>query len=279
MAGNLATSESKTVAAIVPTLANSIFAEMLQGMMEVLDGAGYQLILGSNSYDPLEEEKLVRAFLARQVEGMILTGANRSPGTARLLQRAAIPVVETWSLLGSPSVGSVGFSNYQAAYAMVQHLHTRGYRRLGFVSAPIGDNDRAAERRRGFVDAVRELNHERRSDAMLTSVFSLRAGADALDTILQRRPDTDAIFFANDTLAAGAILQANRRTLQIPRGGRHRRLRRPRDRESGSARPHHGANPSARARHQGRRNGARQPGGRKRWSAPGGPRIRAGGQR
>ncbi|MEX2540652.1 MAG: LacI family DNA-binding transcriptional regulator [Trueperaceae bacterium] len=216
VAGSLASIESRTIAAIVPTLENSIFAEMLQGMVDVLHGRGYQLILGSNNYDLDEEEALVRAFLARQVEGMILTGAAHSGGTTALLDMAHLPVVETWSLLGSPSAGSVGFSNFQAAYRTVEHLHERGYRELAFVSAPVGNNDRASERRKGFVQALEDLGLRKRPDTFLTSSFGLRAGAEALGVILERRPETDAVFFANDTLAAGAILEAHRRDLAVP---------------------------------------------------------------
>lgn len=216
LAGGLASNESRVVAAIVPTLANSIFAEKLQGFYDVLSAHGYQLVLGSSNYDPAQEESLIRVFLAHRVAGIIITGASHSEGSQQLLRRSAIPVVETWSLLGEPSVGSVGFSNHAAAYAVVRHLFERGYRRLGFVSAPLEHNDRAQERRRGFEEALRDFGLERRDDAILTNTFSLRAGAESLRRILERRPDTDAIFCANDILAAGALLEANRLGLEVP---------------------------------------------------------------
>lgn len=216
VAGSLASIESRTIAAIVPTLENSIFTEMLQGMVDVLHAENYELILGSNNYDLAEEESLVRAFLARQVEGIVLTGAYRSPGTVQLLERTYMPVVETWSLLGKPSAGSVGFSNYDAAYAMVEHFHERGYREIAFVSAPVGHNDRATERRKGFLQALDDLGLVHRDERVMTSFFSLAAGAQALQAIRAACPETDAIFFANDTLAAGAILECMRRRIGVP---------------------------------------------------------------
>jgi LacI family gluconate utilization system Gnt-I transcriptional repressor len=216
VAGSLASIESRTIAAIVPTLANSIFAEMLQGMVDVLHAHDYRLIVGSNNYDLDEEESLVRAFLGRQVEGMILTGAYRSAGTARLLERANVPMVETWSLLGQPSSGSVGFSNFDAAYAMVEHLFERGYREIGFVSPSVANNDRAWERRRGFLQALEDLGLPRREERVSTSEMSLRAGAEALTGLLARSPDTDSVFFAGDTLAAGAVLECQRRGWRVP---------------------------------------------------------------
>lgn len=216
VAGSLASIENRTVAAIVPTLANSIFAEMLQGMVDVLHEHDYRLIVGSNNYDLDEEESLVRAFLGRQVEGVILTGAYRSPGTSKLLERANVPVVETWSLSGRSSWGSVGFSNYDAAYAMVEHLYQRGYRELGFVSPPVANNDRAAERRSGFLEALRALGLPLREERLLARELSLGAGGEVLAQIRDSRPETDAVFFAGDTLAAGAILECQRRGWRVP---------------------------------------------------------------
>lgn len=216
LAGGLASNESRVVAAIVPTLANSIFAEKLQGIFDVLSENNYQLVLGSSNYDPLQEESLIRVFLSHRVAGIIITGASHSPGANELLEKSRIPVVETWSLLGNPTVGSVGFSNYAAAFGVVRHLYERGYRHLGFVSAPTENNDRAQERRRGFVAALKEFGLERRDDVILTNTFSLQAGTESLRRILEKRPDTDAIFCANDTLAAGALLESQRLGLAVP---------------------------------------------------------------
>lgn len=216
LAGGLASNESRVIAAIVPTLANSIFAEKLQGIFDVAAENNYQLVLGSSNYDLQQEESLIRVFLSHLVAGMIITGASHSPEALALLEKSNIPYVETWSLLGEPSVGSVGFSNYEAAFEIVRHLYERGYRRLGFVSAHIENNDRAQERRRGFLEALEAFGLERRDDVIITNTFSLKAGADSLRRILERRPDTDAVFCANDTLAAGALLESQRLGLDVP---------------------------------------------------------------
>lgn len=216
VAGSLASMESRTVAAIVPTLANSIFAEVLQGMVDVLHAHDYRLIVGSNNYDLDEEASLVRAFLARQVEALILTGACRSVATRELLERVDVPVVETWTLSGGASSGTVGFSNFDAAQAMVAHLHERGYRELGFVSPPTENNDRASERRRGFERALERFGLPLREERVLSTAMSLRAGAEALARIRASRPETDAVFFAGDTLAAGAVMECQRRGWRVP---------------------------------------------------------------
>lgn len=216
VAGSLASSETKTIAAIVPTLGNSIFTEMLHGMVDVLRPANYQLILGNSDFVPTEEENLITAFLGRQVDGIVLTGCKHTRRARDMLRRAKIPVVETWSLPQEVIMASVGFSNYDAAYAMVEHLHQKGYKEIAFVSAPTENNDRAYERHRGYYTALRDLGLRYTPESVLTSSFGLSHGAWALGQILDVRPRADAIFFANDVLAAGAILECQRRGLKVP---------------------------------------------------------------
>jgi len=216
VAGNLASIKTRTIAAIVPTLEHSIFTEMLQGMVDVLRDEGFELILGSSGFDIREEESLIKTFLARQAEGIVLTGSFHTDEAQQLLARLDWPVVETWSLLGTPSVGSVGFSNYDAAYEMVKHLAERGYREIAFVSAVTEANDRAAERLRGVRHALADLGLPERAERIRTSEFSLRAGGESMHAIRAACPETDAIFFAADTLAAGAILEAKKCGISVP---------------------------------------------------------------
>ncbi|CAN5700508.1 hypothetical protein BH23DEI1_BH23DEI1_17920 [soil metagenome] len=149
LAGSLASSAPRTVAAILPTLDSSIFTEVLKGVVDVLRAYDYQLVLGNSHWSLEVEESLVTTFLSHRVGAIMLTGATHSKRTQELLRVAGLPVVETWSLPRSPLGACVGFSNERAAFAMTEHLIARGYRDIAFVSAPIRNNDRATARRRG----------------------------------------------------------------------------------------------------------------------------------
>ncbi|MFN2323029.1 MAG: LacI family DNA-binding transcriptional regulator [Trueperaceae bacterium] len=216
VAGSLASSAPRIAAAILPSLDDSIFTEVLKGTVDVLEDAGYQLILGNSHFDPDTEAELVATFLAHRVGAISLTGAFHTARTRSLLARAGVPVVETWSLPRRPLGACVGLSNEAAAFAMTDHLARRGYRRIAFVSAPVTNNDRAAARRRGYSRALRQhgLAYDRR--IVLESSLGLVAGGRALDRIRCARADTDAIFFANDVLAVGAVLHALRTEIRVP---------------------------------------------------------------
>ena len=101
LARALASRHTGVVAAIVPTLANSLIAEVTQGMSEALARHGRQLMIGASNYSAATEEALVRSFLARRVDAIYLTGTSQTPATVRLLRAAGIPVVQGGNLPGA----------------------------------------------------------------------------------------------------------------------------------------------------------------------------------
>lgn len=216
VAGSLASRRTRVIAALVPTITNSIFADTIDGLADVLRPAGYQLLLGATGYSLDEESRLVGAILAQRPAGLLATGLQHQAAARTLLRATDIPIVETWNVDGEPVDMAVGFSNFRACYAMVETLAGLGARRIGFVSAPTTANDRAEQRLRGYRAAVRDLGLDTAATLEREAKFSFHAGAERLVELLEARPDVEAIFFANDILAIGALLECQRRGIRVP---------------------------------------------------------------
>lgn len=212
-AGSLASNRSRIVAAIVPTIDNSIFAETMGGLTETLAASGYQLLLGQTGYDNSTEDALVAAFLGRRVDGIVITGVSHSAITRQRLAKAGIPVVETWDLTRTPIDMVVGFSNRAAGREMARYLLSRGHLRLGFAG---GDDDRTRSRLAGFEAAIRQVKNARLVQVVLPAGSSFQGGREALDDLLAQDANLQAIFFSNDALAVGALMECQRRRMQVP---------------------------------------------------------------
>jgi LacI family gluconate utilization system Gnt-I transcriptional repressor len=209
-AGSLASNRSRIIAAIVPTIANSIFADTVQGLSDGLARDGYQLLLGQTGYSDATEAALIRAFLGRRPDALVLTGIGRPPAARALLRNAGIPIVETWDLADDPIDLLVGFSNRAAGRAMAEYLTGRGYERIAFVG---GGDQRSLARRAGFEQALAPL---RAVCVGLDGQASVPAGRAALHTVLAQAPDMRAIFFSTDVLAIGALLECRRLGWKVP---------------------------------------------------------------
>ncbi len=220
-AGMLASGRSRMVAAIVPTLANSVFAETVQGLAEGLQSAGYELLLAATSYSQAREEEQVRAVLGWSPDALAVTGRHHTPA-ARALLRAAVqagtPIVEMWDWQPrAAEFTQVGFNHAEVGRAMAQHLADAGHQRLAYVDTGVADDYRAHERGQAFMAAARA----RGATALAVTAppgDAFDAGRAALSGLLDARgrPKVDAIAFANDHLACGAWLEAQARNVKVP---------------------------------------------------------------
>jgi len=211
-AGSLASSRSGIIAAIVPTIANSIFSDTIDGLAQALASLRYQLLLGQTHYSEDEEARLIDAFVGRRVDGLVLTGIRHARGVRARLERAHIPVVETWDLTSRPIDMAVGFSNHAAGRAAARYLAGKGYDSLAFVG---GRDDRSAARLEGFRAGARECGISRLRAETVPSPSSVIDGGRALGALCSSaRPR--AVFCTNDMLAAGVLFECQRRRFAVP---------------------------------------------------------------
>ncbi|MCR5883927.1 LacI family DNA-binding transcriptional regulator [Rhizobacter sp. J219] len=214
LAGGLASSRSRLVAAVVPTIAGPVFMEMVQSLTHGLDAAGYQLMLGQSGYTASREDALLDAIIGRRPDGIVLTGIMHSAEGRKRLLASGIPVVETWDLTPTPIDMLVGFSHTDAAAAVARHLHAKGRRHLALLS---GDDERAERRNRGFIAEARALGIEAEIPVLrVPAPTTLRSGRDGLAQLLRTSPEVDGVFCSSDLLALGVLTEAAARGLAVP---------------------------------------------------------------
>lgn len=212
-AGSLASNRSRIIAAVVPTLASSIFSDTIDGLAQALDEGGYQLLVGQTRYDADHENEVVDIFIGRRVDGLMLirTGSGRS--LDERLAMAGIPLIQTWELADGDDELSVGFSNRAAGAAAGHYLLERGYSRIAFLGS---DGGRAATRHAGLIDAMAAAGLPQPAFSQIGPMASLAESAEGFRVLMAEHPDTRAILCANDSIAAGALFECQRRGLDVP---------------------------------------------------------------
>ena len=219
LAGGLASSRSRLVAAVVPAIGGgTVFMEMVQSLTESLAAAGYQLMLGQSGYAQSREDALLDAIVGRRPDGIVLTGIMHSADGRRRLLASGIPVVETWDLTPTPIDMLVGFSHEKVGSAVADYLHAKGRRRLAILS---GNDERAMRRNAAFVAQAGQRLSGKRSRSTVPSLAlpaptTLGGGRSALSKLLATHPDTDAVFCSSDLLAWGVITEAQARGMRVP---------------------------------------------------------------
>ncbi|WP_300034691.1 LacI family DNA-binding transcriptional regulator [uncultured Roseobacter sp.] len=214
-ARSLVVSNSNLIGISLPTFAGEVFADILNGMRQTFDSAGYSSVIDTTEYDPDAELSWVRRLLSWQPAAIILTGIDHHPETRELLRASPIPVLEIWDHTDDPIDICVGIDHFRAGQMIGEHAVSLGYRRPAFVSTPLGHDKRADARLEG-----------------LRSVFGPAGGAD----VAASRPSLgnafvtgfdgtaklldadcpDIICYLNDHMAFGGLMCCQARGLSVP---------------------------------------------------------------
>jgi LacI family transcriptional regulator, gluconate utilization system Gnt-I transcriptional repressor len=216
-AANLRSQRTGFVAVTIPSINNANFADTLRGLSDGLRSHGLQPLLGYTDYDLQREEELVEQLLRRRPQAIVVTGGQHTARCRRLLEGAGVPVVEIWDLPQHPVGHVVGFSNAAAAGLLVDHFVATGRRRIAFIGGDTDRDSRGADRREGFIAAM--ARHGLDADRLIgagTPPLSMREGATAMRTLLDRHPDTEAVLCVSDLVAFGALTECQRAGVAVP---------------------------------------------------------------
>ncbi|MEQ8357529.1 MAG: LacI family DNA-binding transcriptional regulator [Kiloniellaceae bacterium] len=211
----LASARTNVIGVLVPSLTNTVFADVLRGIHDRAEKTDLQVQFANTRYSPIEEERLIRLFLSQSPAGMIVVGIDQTEAAARLLRKAELPIVQIMELGPDPFDMMVGLSQFDAGRAMTEHLLAAGYRRIGFLAARL--DPRSIRRMAGYRAVMAEAGLD--DDDLIvqtTAPSSVRVGCELLSEIMTRRPDIDAVFCNNDDIALGALFECRRLGVAIP---------------------------------------------------------------
>ncbi len=207
---------STLVGICVPRLTSGLFGHVLDGVDRALTRLGYQVMIGCNNHQPLEEEAWLRQVVSWRPAGVILSGRSHTPGAVELLHNAGMPVVEIWDLTTSPIDMSVGFSHYDCGVEVGQFLVRKGRRRAGYVGASSRADVMGQARMEGFSAALVLAGYPLVDREVLLDSPGFYAGYYGLETLLARRPDLDVVYFHNDEMAIGGLAYCQQRGIRVP---------------------------------------------------------------
>ena len=213
----LASRRTHTIGAVIPTLANAIFANTAHALQKALDDAGYTLLLASHEFDAEVEARVTRALIERGVDGLVLLGTTHHPSVLHMIDTHQIPYVLTWALDGAGRHPCVGFDNRAAAIRIARHLLDLGHREFAMISGVTTGNERAAGRLEGVRQALAARGMALGPGRLVEKPYTLMAGREGLREVLRGTPRPTAVICGNDVLAIGALAECNAQGLAVPR--------------------------------------------------------------
>lgn len=216
LAGAQSTYDNPLIGVVVPTLHNRVFTEVLSGISERLTAHGLRPVFGVSEYRPDLEEAVALDLMSWRPRGLILAGVDHTDGLRAMIARSGVRTAEIMDSDGDAIDAAFGISHTDAGASMARHLIERGYRRIALV-ASLGGLDLRATRR---LDAARAVFASEGVDVLASRLSSgpssMEAGRRMTEALMERSDAPDAIYFANDDLAAGGLMHCLANGIDTP---------------------------------------------------------------
>ncbi|KJE34830.1 LacI family transcriptional regulator [Thalassospira sp. HJ] len=213
VAGALASRRSKLIAALVPSITNVIYADMMQNFINVIRESDYHVLMAETGFSQDEEQAVVSTMLSRRPDGILLTGIHHSASSKRMLLRAGIPVIEVWDITESPIDICIGFSHIKTGEEMAHYAVRKGYDKALIVSA--GD-ERAFRRKNAFSRQFTQSTGNTPIEVVYEASATIERGRNALTSGLEKGFRNGIVMCSSDLLAHGILIEAQARGLRVP---------------------------------------------------------------
>jgi DNA-binding LacI/PurR family transcriptional regulator len=206
-ARSLVTRRSDSVAVVIPEPTAQVFGDpffprILRGISDSLARESMQLVLLMPEGRP-DEERVERYLAAGHGDGVMLISLHGSDPLPDALRRHGIPVVVGGRPPGT-GISYVDVDNRAGAGSAVQHLLDGGRRRVATIAGP-QDMAPGSDRLEGYRQRLARAGHAPSAELMESADFTLEGGHAAMNRLLARAPDLDAVFVASDLMAVGAV--------------------------------------------------------------------------
>ena len=214
-ASSLRRSDQKTasIGLLLEDVANPFSSALHRGVEEVARRRGTLAFAGSSDEDPVREGELLRAFVARRVDGLIVVPSGRDRGHLSERERLGTPLVCVDRPAASGEVDSVTVDNRAGACRALRHLAAHGHRRIAFLG-DLHSIWTAEERRLGYVEGLAAEGIPYDPALVRQDLSSIEVARAAVLDLLARHEPPSALFTGQNLVTIGAIKGLRQHGLQ-----------------------------------------------------------------
>ncbi|MBJ7412110.1 MAG: LacI family DNA-binding transcriptional regulator [Phenylobacterium sp.] len=212
----LRTLRTEKILVTVPDISNPFFSQVIRGVEQAAQDAGYSVLLGDTRHEPEREERYGEMLRRKEADGLIFLGHRLPDSLTDMMQAQGprAPIVNGCEFSPDLAVSSAHIDNERAAAEAMEHLYGLGHSRIGVITGPL-----ASPISRDRLAGVHTAAGARGQDAGLriaTGDFSIESGVRETLALLDGDPSLTALFCFSDEMAMGALDALRQKGLRCP---------------------------------------------------------------
>lgn len=217
IARGLATQSTETVGLVVPDNTNPFFAQIARGVEDTAYQQKYSIFLVNTAEDPDRESKALDSLWDKGIDGLILCSSRLTADVlAEEIARFPAAVLLNRELAKLPPHSTtINVNDRRGAQLAIKRFLDQGRRSIAHLHGP--ETSLSAKRRlEGYRDALDKAGIAFDPRMVERCTPDTEGGRIAAAAVLERRPETDAIYAFNDLVAVGAMQAVEETGKSVP---------------------------------------------------------------
>jgi DNA-binding LacI/PurR family transcriptional regulator len=219
LAQSLSSRYTMVLAVLVPalrhTFADAYFGELISGICDRAGKMGYKVLLEQAKPDFIKDRKHIQIFERRYIDGMLLLGTNDRNHFLEDFANDRYPAMVVDNYFDDWKLDHVACDYRSGAEQVMNYLLQLGHRKIALLSAA-QEISTARDVRSVYIERLTSAGCAPDETWIEDGKFTEEGGADAARLILERHPDTTAIFAGNDKMAVGALHLLAQMNVRVP---------------------------------------------------------------
>jgi LacI family transcriptional regulator len=196
--------KTQTIGLVLEDVANPFSSALHRAIEDSARARNVLVFAGSCDEDGLRERELISSFRDRRVDGIIVVPASSDHTFLYEEQRAGTALVFVDRPAAHLDADSVASDNINGSTAAVEHLLSRGHRRIAFLG-DLPSIWTADERLRGYGQAIAQAGIHYDENLIRTGLRDSDSALQAVGELLALPDPPTAIFTSQNLLTIGGI--------------------------------------------------------------------------
>jgi len=215
-ARSLVTRKSNMIGVVIPEVSHVFFAEIMDGVQDRIEQAGYTVILCNSRGKPEEEKREIDMLVGSRADGLVVASSYLAaePSLFADLQHEGVPFVLIDRYFPDLECPRVRTDDVLSARLAIDHLIELGHRRIGMIRGR--KVSPAIFREQGFRDAMQAAGIPVDEQYIIEGDFTVEAGYAGGQALMELNQPPTAIMGINDPCAMGVIQAVRAAGLSVP---------------------------------------------------------------
>lgn len=216
-ASSLRKRSSKTIAVVLPEVADSFFSLAINGIESIAKDKGYHVLIYLTHESFEREQAILNEFQSGRVDGILMSVAGETSTSDHVNEviKAGMPLVFFDRVCDDVNTSKIVTDDFESSYTATNHLINSGCKKIAYLSTSpnLSINNKRME---GYKKALADKGIKNNSSDIISCYGNLESNYKIISSLLKKKNRPDAMIASVEKLTTPIYLACKDLKIAIP---------------------------------------------------------------